>query len=135
MANAIDDNIRSAIEAFVEDLAELVRQSALESVEAVFGGEGVTRTTRRPGRPRKTAGAARAAGGRRKGQKRSPAEIQELQNRLLAAITKTPGQRKEQLGAALGASSKDLMLVTNKLLADGAIRKRGVKRATKYYAR
>jgi hypothetical protein len=131
MANAIDDNIRSSVDAFVQELTSLVRQSVLESVETAFGGG--ARVRRSPGRPRKAAGTARIGGARRKGQKRSPSEIQELQNRLLAAITKSPGQRKEQLGAALGAASKDLMLVTNKLLADRAIRKRGVKRATKYY--
>jgi hypothetical protein len=60
---------------------------------------------------------------------------EELQSRLLAAITKSAGQRKEQLCAALGRASKDRMLVTNKLLADGAIRKRGVERATRYYPR
>ncbi len=53
----------------------------------------------------------------------------------MAAIKKTPGQRKEQLAKALGASSKDLMLVTNKLLEAGSIRKKGVKRATQYFAK
>jgi hypothetical protein len=133
MPNAIDDDIRSAVDTFVQELTSLVRQSVLESVETAFGG--AARAPRGPGRPRKAAGTARAGRARRKGQKRSPAQIQELQSRLLAAITKSPGQRKEQLGTALGAASKDLMLVTNKLLADGAIRKRGVKRATKYYPR
>jgi hypothetical protein len=133
MPNAIDENIRSAVDAFVQELTSLVRQSVFESVETAFGG--ASRARRGPGRPRETAVTARVGRARRKGQKRSPAEIQELQSRLLAAITKSPGQRKEQLGAALGAASKDLMLVTNKLLADGAIRKRGVKRATKYYPR
>jgi hypothetical protein len=133
MPNAIDETIRSTVDAFVRELTALVRQSVLETVETAIGG--AARAPRGPGRLRKAAGTHRAGRGRRKGQKRSPAEIQELQSRLLAAITKSPGQRKEQLGAALGATSKDLMLVTNKLLADGAIRKRGVKRATKYYAR
>jgi Arc/MetJ-type ribon-helix-helix transcriptional regulator len=130
MATPIDMQIRAAVDNFVNDVASLVRQAAVERVTVAFGDNGAGRPSRRrgPGRPRKSAVAARTGRARRKGQKRSPKQIQELQNRLLAAIKKTPGLRKEQLASELGAPSKDLMLVTNKLLADGAIRKRGAKR-------
>jgi hypothetical protein len=137
MATPIDMQIRAAVENFVNDLADLVRQAAVESVTVAFGDDGAGRASRRrgPGRPRTSAVAARTGRARSKGEKRSPQEIQDLQNRLLATIKKTPGLRKEQLASELRAPSKDLMLVTNKLLADGAIRKRGVKRATTYSAR
>lgn len=132
--NDIDSRIRDRVQSFVDELSDLVRQSVLESVQSAFGTNGARSVRRGPGRPPK----ARAAGApsrRAKGAKRSPAEIQQLQDRLLSAIKSKPGQRKEQLAKAINASTKDLMLVTNKLLDAGSIRKKGVKRATTYFAR
>jgi hypothetical protein len=132
MANTLDGNIQSVVENFVAELTELVRRSTLETVSDALGGSSASRRTRSP----RANGAPSARGGRRrKGAKRSSVEIQRLQDRLLTAIQANPGQRKEQLGAVLKAPTKELMLVTNKLLAAGAIRKRGVKRATTYYPR
>lgn len=130
----IENQIRDRVQTFVDELTELVRESALDSVAEALGKNG-SRTV--GGRARKGAAAGAASNGRarRKGEKRSASELQRLQDRLLAAIKANPGLRKEQLAAELRASSKDLMLVTNKLLDAGAIRKRGVKRATTYYPR
>lgn len=123
----VDVQIRSAIDAFIADLSDLVRAAAVDAVSDALGGPS-GRRGRRPGRP-----AGTSPGRRRKGEKRSPEAIQKLQGELLSAIKANPGSRMEQLGKVVGASTKDLMLVTRKLLASKAVRKRGVKRATTYY--
>jgi hypothetical protein len=91
---------------------------------------------RGPGRPRKTdaekASNGAANGHAKNGTKRDPAALQELQNKFIEYITREPNQRAEQISKALGVSSKDLMLPVRKLVASGAVKTRGNKRATTY---
>ena len=50
----------------------------------------------------------------------------------MAYIAKHPGQRIEQIGAAMGVSTKSLVLPSKKLIASKAVFTRGNKRATTY---
>jgi predicted transcriptional regulator len=52
---------------------------------------------------------------------------------LLAAITKEPGRRFEEIRLALGRDRADLQLPLRKLVAEGSVKSKGVKRATRYY--
>jgi hypothetical protein len=120
-----EQQIKRAIENFVEELSALVRQAAVQSVTVAFGGQS-------------SGGAARAgkAAGRRtrgKGQKRNPAELAALVNQLLAAIKTTPGQRMEQIAKGLKSSTGELALPAKKLIADKKIKTKGQRRATKYF--
>ena len=128
MPASIDQQIRARIEHFVSELDALVRQAAVESVSQALGrssnhGERATR-------------AAPAVRGRlrQKGEKRSSNELATLTSRLREYIAKHPGQGIEQIGKAIGTRTKELALPVKKLLADKAIRTRGQKRATKYFA-
>ena len=132
MPTDIDARIEARVSEFVAELSSLVRQAALDSVNAALGGNGAAR--RGPGRPRSSGGAP-ASRNRAAGQKRTPAELEALTGQLLSAIKKAPGSRIEQLGAAMGVPTKELALPTRKLLADGAVRKKGQKRATAYFAK
>jgi hypothetical protein len=69
-----------------------------------------------------------------KGEKRSPGSLAKLTADLGAYIKKNPGQRIEQIGKAMGVATKDLALPVKKLIAEKAIRTRGQKRATAYFA-
>ena len=128
MPASIDQQIRTRIEHFVSELDALVRQAAVESVSQALGrnsnhGERATR-------------AAPAVRGRlrQKGEKRSSNELSTLTSRLREYIAKHPGHGIEQIGKAIGSRTKELALPVKKLLADKAIRTRGQKRATKYFA-
>lgn len=121
----VDAQIRSAIDSFVADLSVLVRDAALDSVSVALGGS----RSRSGGRGVAAVGRSR----RSKGQKRNAAELEKLQDELLAAVKAKPGSRMEHLSKVVGASTRELMLVTKKLLASKAIRKRGWKRATTYF--
>jgi hypothetical protein len=71
--------------------------------------------------------------GRGKGEKRDPAELEAIAAKFVAFVTKNPGLRIEQANAQLGTTTKDLALPIRKLIADGAIRTKGAKRATTYH--
>jgi hypothetical protein len=124
MAN-IDKVIRDKIESFVQELAGLVRQAAVQSVTEAFGA-GVPAPRR--GRPR-----AERAERRAKGQKRAPAALEKLTEDLAAAIKATPGLRIEQIAKELGTPTKELALPARKLIAAKKIKTRGQRRATKYF--
>lgn len=125
--SSIDTLIRQKIEAFVEELAGMVRQAAVESVTAAFGAPSKAPGKRGPGRP------ARTAATRAKGEKRSPQALEKMTDDLMAAIKSKPGLRIEQIAATMGASTKDLALPAKKLLKGKKVRTRGQRRATKYF--
>jgi hypothetical protein len=128
MPASIDQQIKERIEDFVSELDALVRQAAVESVSQALGRNSTHRE-----RATRAAPAVRVRG-RRKGEKRSSNELASLTVRLRDYIAKNPGSGIEQIGKAIGSRTKELALPVKKLVAEKAIRTRGVKRATKYFA-
>jgi hypothetical protein len=127
----IDDRIRGMLEAFAGDLANLIRESAMQSVRDALGGEPTGRGGRRSG----GAGTAAAPASRRlaKGAKRPPDEIVNLTAQLLDYIKANKGERIEQIAKGMGVSTRELNLPVKKLIAGKSIRTRGQKRATQYF--
>jgi hypothetical protein len=78
-----------------------------------------------------------AAPGRKraKGAKRTQEEIAAQGKTVLAYVKKNPGSRAEQISKETGVESKDLALVIKNLLAEKALSRKGVKRATSYTAK
>ncbi len=74
-----------------------------------------------------------AAAKRAPGEKRPPAELAKLTDRLGEYIKAHPGLRIEAIGKALSTPTKDLSLPIKKLLAGKKIRSEGLKRATEYF--
>jgi len=136
MAN-INDTIRAALDAFVEDISNLIQQAALESVEQALAGASVI-----PGRRGRGAGRAVAASSfvspgapRKKGAKRTAEELEQLIKQLHGYIAKNPGQRIEQIAQGLDISTKELNLPAKKLIAEKKLSTKGQKRATTYFAK
>jgi hypothetical protein len=119
-----EQQIRNSIEAFVEELSALVRHAAIQSVNEAFGGASQSGAARR-------GPAARA--GRKKGEKRDPADLAKLEAQLLSAVKGTPGQRIEQIAKALKTTTRELALPAKKLIAGGKLKTKGDRRATKYF--
>jgi hypothetical protein len=136
----LDRQIRDRIEIFVQDLAALVRQSAVQAVASALGDNAGPR--RGPGRPRSNGiatfsgrrGPGRPAG-RRKGEKRAPEQLAALVDKLFSLIKSKPGQRIEEIAGAMGISTKELTLPAKKLIAEKRVSTKGQKRATRYFAR
>jgi len=120
--------IQSIIENFVAELSAALTEASHTAISQALGGavSGAVATGRATRSPKI---AARAKGG-----KRSPEELEQLTRSLLAHIKKTPGLRIEQIGAALGATTKDLALPAKKLIGEKAVKTKGQKRATTYFA-
>lgn len=135
-------NNASPIEAAVQFLYDAVKKQVLSEVTEALGGpwETAPKTLhyvdgRSAAAPNGKAPRSHLTGARKKGEKRSPHEIEATVRELLAQIKDGPGRRIEELGAALGMKTKDLALPAKKLLGEKKIRTKGQKRATRYWAR
>jgi len=135
MANQLEQELRSLIGEFTGKLATTVRRSVLEQVVAAMGGDipipYSLKTKRGPGRPRGSGRPARAA---RAGGKRSSEQVAAMGENLLAHVKSKPGQRAEQIAAALRSDVKTIRLPMQQLLAAKKVRTKGQRRGTTYFA-
>jgi hypothetical protein len=128
----VDNQIREQIEAFVNDLNQLIRQAALEAVASALGGEAAAAARSRGTR---ASALPRALGrGRGKGAKRTAEELEGTRQSVLDYVRRNPGQGVEQIAKSLNVPSRDLVLPIRKLVADAQLSTKGQKRATKYFA-
>jgi len=135
MAN-INDMIRAALEAFVDDISNLIQQAALESVEEALAGASAIPGRRGRGASRAVPVSFAAVGrARSKGAKRTAEELEQLIKKLHGYIAKNPGQRIEQIAQGLAISTKELNLPAKKLIGDKKLTTKGQKRATTYFAK
>lgn len=121
-------NIQGALDALVDAIRSELR---MEFLSALGGAQPPARGggARKPGR----AAAPARPKARAKGAKRTPDELEALTKNVLAHIKRNPGQRVEQIAAALGTSTKELALPIIKL--GKALKTQGQRRGTKYSAR
>jgi hypothetical protein len=125
------DALQDAINEFVAKVRAITREEAMVAMRNAFTDGAAPAASPWAGRAR--AGKAARGGRRAKGQKRDPRELEALVQKLAAFIKSKPGQRIEQIGAALQVPTKELALPAKKLLAAKKIRTRGNRRATKYF--
>jgi len=127
----IDDEVREAVESFVEQLKGLIQRAALESVQTALNGGNppALRGSKRQARPA-AAGSARYDAI----SKRSPAELAALIKKLHSHIAKHPGLRIEKISAGLGLPTKALVLPVKRLISERKVTTKGQKRATVYFA-
>ena len=126
----IDEEVRAAIESFVEQLKGLIQRAALESVQTALNGHSAARGSSKRPLTRATVGTLRYEAG----AKRSPAELAALIKRLHSHIAKHPGLRIEKIGDGLGVPTKALVLPVKRLISEKKLTTKGQKRATVYYA-
>ena len=113
---------------FVAQITELARRAAIDTLEAALGRpRGSPRRRRcRDGRSRRGARPGREA--HRRTSSRS------CRSGSSTFVKKNPGLRIEQINKQLGTTTKDLALPIRKLIAEGAIKAKGQKRSTTYFA-
>jgi hypothetical protein len=113
---------------FVSQITELARRAAIDHLESALKG-----SARRGGS--KSNGSLLGLGrGRGKGAKRSADELDKLSDTFVEFVRSNPGLRIEQINKQLSTSTKELALPIRKLLAEGAIKAKGQKRSTTYFA-
>lgn len=127
----LQSQINQRIQSFVEEIAELARRQALESMSRALGAAmPAPRGRKAVAAPSPSAGRGRSRG---KGEKRPASEIAAIVERLGQAVKTEPGLRIEQLAGVLSWPTKEMTLPMRKLIATGAVRTEGQRRATKYF--
>lgn len=115
------DTIAACVDNLVEQARALVYAEVIASLDAALAA---SRANRRP--------VDLALGGEGRG-KRTGAQLQDTEKRILAFISAHPGARAEQLKDALRMPRLALQLPVKKLLAAGRLRKKGERRGTVYF--
>ena len=110
-----------AVSNFVAQVTELARDAARDMIDQALGGK-------------RKLGLAQAFAGFGRRVKRSSDDIDSLADSVHAFLVKKPGLRIEQINKQLGTTTKALALPIRKLVADGAIKTKGQKRSTTYFA-
>lgn len=153
MSDKMQDAINARVEVFAREISEIIQQSVTDAVAQALqatGGSAPARTTRRKATRRKATrakaasrkkatakkAAGKATGSRRKkGQKRTPEQLEAMTKSLLKEIKRKGGRRIEEIGTALSIPTKELALPIKKLIADKKIKTTGQRRATRYSAK
>ena len=112
---------------FVAQITELARAAARDMIDQALG-----KAARGGGGRGRGLGAVSL--GRGRGAKRSSDELDRMAEEFHAFVAKHPGLRIEQINKELGTTTKDLALPIRKLIADGALKTKGAKRSTTYFA-
>lgn len=127
------DQIRALVEDFASQLELIIRRTALEQVAAALGEAVGTRSStgsgRGPGRPKGSTTIRKAA----KGGKRTAESLEAMSGKLLAHVKANPGQRGEQIAAALKTDVGTMRLPMQKLMAAKKVKTKGQRRGTSYF--
>lgn len=128
MATNIESELRSRVDAFAAELADLIRRSTLETLQAVLNGTTTpVRVTTRRKAGRKAAKATAAKAGAKavrgsSGGRRTTDDLEATADAVLAHVQANPGARMEQIGKAVGAATKDLRRPVQMLTVAGTPR-------------
>jgi hypothetical protein len=124
---SFEDDLRTLTANFATTLILAVKRAALEEVARVVAeAEAESRSGRKSPRKRAPSSAPEKPRGRGKGA---------VSDRLLDYVREHPGERSENVRAALGVTRSQMQVLVKKLLADGKLRGEGNRRATRYFLR
>jgi hypothetical protein len=121
----LESQVQRTVQGFVAEVIELVRHAAVKTLQVAFTDPAAT------GRPVVRADRGPAPGSNRR---RTPGDLDALAKRLAIVIRANPGLRIAELGERLGTPPRRLTVPIRKLLAEGTIQTRGIRRATTYVA-
>ncbi len=132
----LDAVISNRIFSFLADLDLLLKESALAAVRDALRGTGsVARATvnEKPRSPKKAPSKRPKSkpGGTVSASSNKASAAAE---KFLAYVRANPGERGEIIANTLGVHANDFRKTLNSWLASGVLKKRGAKRATRYWA-
>lgn len=124
--------IQDLVNTFASQLSLLVRRTALEQVAAALGSEGSAPKRRGPGRPKGATNTAPKAqrGGKR--VRRSAEDLAGMSDAILAHVKANPGQRGEQIAAALNTDVGTMRKPMKALIAKKVVKTEGQRRGMTY---
>ncbi len=124
--NDFQNEMNRVVTDFVTQITELARAAARDMIDQALGKGG--------GRGVSLGGLGRGGRGRGRGAKRTSDQLDGLAEDFHTFVAKHPGLRIEQINKQLNTTTKDLALPIRKLIAEGAIKTKGEKRSTTYFA-
>lgn len=148
--NSLKQDIQKLVDGFASDLERLVRQAAVRAVSDALGAPSVSaprpaalaakpqaRSNKKPAKAPAKAAAPRPAKAAKpsKGKtriRRNDSQIDALASQIHDYVASHPGQRAEQIKAALKIPSNNWGLPIKRLLDSGRLVAKGEKRATTY---
>lgn len=151
----INKGIQEAIDRFVTDLSQLVREAAFASVSDALGAafQKAPRADAKPSGPKPDAylapflaGPGKAPGkalkaavkakkpSKGKRVRRTLAQIESDSKRIVMHVAAHPGQGAAEIKKALGLQDNEWSLPINMALESKKVSSKGVKRATRYFA-
>jgi len=140
--SALQRTIADLAQQFAAQMVKAIGTASLQDIAALTGG-GLPARTRVAPAPAAAPAAAPARGGSRTASRRRPpagrrrrtaADLAELGGRIVDLLkSNAAGMRAEAIRDALGVPRKELPRVFSQLVASGAVKKEGQKRATTYF--
>ncbi len=124
------NEMNRTVQGFVAQITELVRRAAINTLESAPRG----RARSNGASPAAAAQGATGRAGGSRGAKRPAADLEMLSKKFCDFVKAHPALRIEQINKELGTTTKDLALPIRKLIAEKAIRTKGQKRSTTYFA-
>jgi hypothetical protein len=128
--------IQRLISNFAAELEKLARQAAIEQVIANLGGAAASAPRRGRGRPPGSKNKAASGAGIKpvqKGRRRSAEDVAAMGVTLVDYVKSNPGQRADQIAAALRTDPDTIRLPMQALLAGRKVKTQGQRRGTKYF--
>jgi len=119
-----ETEIEKVVRGFVAQVADLARRAALETLSTALGSSD----------KRSSSAASRAPATGRGGRRRS-GEMDQMRDTILDHVKKNPGLRTEQLGKALGATTKELARPIRQLVSEGSLKTKGQRRGMQYFVK
>jgi hypothetical protein len=129
--------VQAILDRFVAELTQVAREEATRMVLAGFGAPTSNRRAVANGSATMASSARTVSPPKRtraSGVKRSPEDLQALQDRVHDFIAAHPGLRIEQINKQLGTRTNELALPLRKLIAAKLVRTSGHRRSTTYVA-
>lgn len=148
------DKMQALVEQFAEEMAVVLTEAVQEGVQNALGNvkAPAKRTSTKSRSKARAASKTKKVGNgvaskevrmrpsktptrrtKRKGKKRTPAQLKKDADRVLKAIKADPGLRAEHLRDKLGIPTSDLQIPLRMLFEEGKIEYTGQLRATCYY--
>ena len=124
----IEAEVRACVDRFVGELTTLVQQSTIASIQDAIGG-----SLSAPARAPRTARPATRKAGPKKRIRRSSESVEALGGKVASYVSANPGSSISEICSSLGATTKDVRLPLQKLMAEGAVKTTGQKRGTRYH--
>lgn len=126
--------IQALVDSFVADLSALAKRIAIEQIHTAFGvGAKLALPKAAPERARTSKAAPVEKPAKRGRARRAAGELEELRDKLLAAVAEKPGRRTEELNEALGTETPQIAQLLRRLVSEERIRTEGARRGTRYF--